>query len=361
MRRLNPLQVQHQTVSGLGLDPQLHALTSVEALSAALRRAAGFLCPCAATSLVRSVLAPMRGLVSDAGATKARIEETLEHLVAHGDLIEYRDLSGAAGSAIVLYAAPCGFVPRSSGSVILVGISADQISALPPDLEARIVTSGFVRHLQPSPHEALRDELVQIGLIEIPYSRWTKAPTLRTAEQHVAHYDHLLAAKPSTGDVQGLVIIDPSAFVRFYPGRWVEPKGRTGRFVARRVQAYGAPLWCYVQLQEGQAEFLLDLPTPNGRWRGCDEAWHLQMAIDSSRRDPQQFGLRGAEGDALDLMLYSPIPMWAQRRWDAVGHRVELPGCLFAYRFPVRESEEETRFAASSMWLQAAPSIAQRV
>jgi hypothetical protein len=298
----------------------------------------------------------MRGLISNAEATKARIEETLEHLVAHGDLIEYRDLSGAASSAIVLYAAPCSFVPRSSGSVILVGVSADQMSALPPDLEARITFVGFVRHLRPTAQENLRDELRQIGLIEIPYDRWIKAPPVYTASQHITRYDDLLTGRPSTGDVPGLVVLDPTVPTRSYRGRWGDPNGRTGRFVARRVQAYGAPLWCYVQLQDGRAQFLLDLPTVNSRWRGCDEAWHLQMAIDSVRSEPQKFSLSATEAGVCDLLVYSPVPMWAQRRWDAIGHRVDAAGCLFAYRFPADEVEEETRFAVSSMWLQPTPS-----
>ncbi len=350
MRRLDPIQVEKRSVATLGLDPQRYSLTSTEALAAALRRAAGFLCPCAGSSLIRSVMGPMRGLISEPQAIKAIAEDTLEHLVAHGDLFEYRDLSNSA--AVVLYAAPCAFVPRSSGSIILVGISADQLSALPPDLEARIENSGCVRILRPLPHEKLRDDLLQIGLIEIPYERWTKSPPAESADQHIARCDRLLIAKPSVGEIPSLMILDPVAPVRFYRGRWTEPKGRTGRFMARRNQAYGSPLWCYVELKAGQPQYLLDFPAANSRWRGCDEAWQLQMAIDAERRVPQVFSVRSQQPEMQDLLIYSPIPMWAQRRWDAIGERIDAKGCLIAFRFPASEIEEERRFANSLLWLE---------
>lgn len=358
MRHLDPTQVQARSVAALGLDPGKHSLTSVEAIAAALRRAAGFLCPCAASSLIRGVTEPMRGLVADPQAIKMLAEDTLDQLIAHGDLFEYRDLSSSSLSAMILYAAPCGFVSRTSGSVILIGISADQLSALPPDLEARIESLGCVRVLRPLPNENLRDDLLQIGLIEIPYERWTKAPPDRSADHHIAQCDHLLTAKPSSGDIPGLMILDPTAPVRFYRGRWIEPRGQTGRFVTRRLQAYGAPLWCYVQLENGQAQYLLDFPATNSHWRGCDEAWHLQMAIDARRGAPQVFSVRSEQSGSRDLLIYSPIPMWAQRRWDAIGERVEAKGSLLAFRFPENEIDEECRIAISSLWLAPAQDVA---
>jgi hypothetical protein len=296
----------------------------------------------------------MRGLVSDPQAVKTLIEDTLEQLIGHGDLFEYRDLSNSSSSAVVLYSAPCGFVTRSSGAVILVGISADQLSALPPDLESRIETVGCIRVLRPLPQEKLRDDLLQIGLIEVPYDRWAKAPPTQSFNMHITQCDHLLSATSSSGHVPGLMILDPTAPVRFYRGRWIEPKGQTGRFVARRLQAYGAPLWCYVQLDDGQAKYLIDFPTAKRRWRGCDEAWHLQMAIDAKRQMPQVFTVRVQHPGTRDFLVHSPIPMWAQRRWDAIGERIEAQGCLLAFRFPDSEIAEESQFAVSSLWLEPA-------
>jgi hypothetical protein len=49
--------------------------------------------------------------------------------------------------------------------------------------------------------------------------------------------------------------------------------------------------------------------------------------------------------------VFSPVPMWARRRWDAVGEPVTLSGCVFAYRFGAAELEEEARFARDVLWL----------
>jgi hypothetical protein len=359
MRRLDPQQVQRRSVEALGLDPNRYSLTSIEAIAGALRRAAGFLCPCAGALLVQSVTAPMKGLISDYNSVTALVEDTLEQLIGLGDLFEYRDLSSSGSSAIVLYSAPCGFVGRSSGAFMLVGISADQLSALPPDLEARIEHVGCVRMLRPLPQEQLRDDLLQLGLVDIPYARWAKAPLIQSSSAHVAQYDHLLRSTASPGDIRGLLILDPSTPVNFYRGRWIEPNNQSGRFVARRSQAYGAPLWCYVHLINGQPQHLLDLPAPIGRWRGCDEAWHLQMAIDAKNGTPQLFDVHSEQQGSQDLLFYSPIPMWAQRRWDAIGLRVEAKHCLFAFRFPEDEINEECQFAMSSLWLSANVSSAQ--
>jgi len=292
----------------------------------------------------------MRGLLSDTQAVSVLVEDTLEQMIALGDFHEYRDLSDS--SAVVLYAAPCAFVPRNNASVVLVGISADQVSALPPDLEARIEAVGCLRVLRPLHGESLRSDLLGIGLIEIPYERWVRAPRAQAADQHVTSYHNRLTSTPSSGDIPGLVILDPASPVRFYRGRWTIPKQQTGNFIARRPQAYGAPLWCYVHLEGGQPQHLLDFPLAHGRWRGCDEAWHLQMAIDALRGQPQEFRLRAVKPETCDLFVYSPIPMWAQRRWEAIGERVDAAGGLMAFRFPDTEIEEESRFARSSMWLE---------
>jgi len=121
--------------------------------------------------------------------------------------------------------------------------------------------------------------------------------------------------------------------------------------VARRSQAYGAQLWCYVQLLNGNPERLIDFPIDGSRWRGCDEAWRLQMAIDAQRGEPQWFRVRPGPGDMRVVEFFSPVPMWARRRWDAVGEPVPSSGCLFAYRMTETELAEELRFVRDVLWL----------
>ena len=353
MRQISAMDVHAQKVAELGLDGRAVDLTSIEAVAGSLRRAASFLCPCAAATLIRSVVRPLRGLVDDMDIVRSLVEETLEALIAHGDLLEQREIGNdkTPGRGTLLYTAPASFVSRQSGAAILLGIVADQLSALPDEFEKRIEYVNHVRRLTSLGDGDLRIELVQLGLIELSYHEWLKSPQTETPGEHIARIDALLNAAQPSRDVPGLLLLDSARPVQYYRGRWVAPRLQTGRFVARRSQAYGADLWCYVQLREGQPESLIDFPIASSRWRACDEAWRLQMAIDAERGEPQRFRLRDGPPGIRMLELFSPLPMWARRRWDAIGEPVPSSGCLFAYRFPENEVTEELAFVHEKLWL----------
>src|SRR5262249_23665431 len=123
MRLVTAAELHAQKVAELGLDAAAIDLTSAEAIAGALRRAAGFLCPCSAASLVRAVIRPLEGLVCDVDALRETVEETLEALTAHGDLLEHRDVSPEedAQAGTLLYAAPPSFVRRESGAILILG------------------------------------------------------------------------------------------------------------------------------------------------------------------------------------------------------------------------------------------------
>ena len=57
------------------------------------------------------------------------------------------------------------------------------------------------------------------------------------------------------------------------------------------------------------------------------------------------------ETDTAVLKFFSPVPMWARRRWDMFGEVVTSKGSLFAYRFDRAELDEEIQFAMERMWL----------
>lgn len=353
MRRLSVAEVHEQKIAELGLDPNALDLTSIEGIAGALRRTASFLCPCTAPTLIRGVVRPLRGLVDDLEAVKAVVEDTLDAMIAHGDILEYDDVEEGPRqkNSATLYAAPAAFVTRKSGTVILLGIASDQLSALPDELDARIEYVNHLRRLSPTPGENLRGDLAQLGLIELAYTDWLRMPPVETAEQHLLRADHLLDAVQPSRDVPGLLLLDSERPVRYYRGRWVEPRSQSGRFVARRSQAYGTQLWCYVQLLNGNPERLTDFPIAGSQWRGCDEAWRLQMAIDAQRGEPQRFRVRPGPGDTGVVEFFSPVPMWARRRWDAIGEPVPSSGCLFAYRLAETELAEEIRFVREALWL----------
>lgn len=353
MRRLTAVQVHAQKIRELALDPDAFDLTTPEGLAGALRRAASYVCPCSAATLVRAVVRPLRGLVPDLETAKVLVEETLEAMISHGDVLEQPDVQdGSSAARVLLYAAPASFVVRQSGLVVLLGVAADHLSPLPSELERRIEYLGHVRRLSPSPAtEDLHSELRQLGLLELTSDAWLKGPKPSTASRAVAASDRALDVVPPSRDIPGLLLLDPTKPVRYYRGRWAELNAQTGRFVARRQQAYGADLWCYVQLANGQPERMIDLPQPGSRWRGCDEAWHLQMAIDAQRGAAQRFRVT-PNGDALVLEFFSPTPAWARRRWDAIGEPIPSAGSLFAYRIPKAEIDEERRFLQEALWLE---------
>src|SRR6266540_795715 len=104
IRTLSPSELHARAVQALALDPTGLDLGTTEALAAAIRRAAGFHCPCSAKTLLRAALQPLTGLIDDAAAIKDTASEVLEAVVAHGDLLEQRIAMGGEESRNLLYA-----------------------------------------------------------------------------------------------------------------------------------------------------------------------------------------------------------------------------------------------------------------
>jgi hypothetical protein len=353
LAKLSANEVNALSVTALGLDGTALDLTSPEVIAEGLRRAASFRCPCTAATLVRSVVEPLRGLVSDLDATRDLVEKTLESVVAHGDILEERELDETSNStSTLLYAAPPAFVMRQSGAVILIGIASSQDATLSEELAGRVEFTSHVRRLKPLPSENLSEELTELGLIEISYENWLKPPPSESVSKKIQQLNRVLDSAAPSRDIPGLLLLDPKRPVKYYPGRWVQPAMQSGRFVARRDQKYGAQLWGYVEMRDGSPEKFIDFPLPKSRWRGCDEAWHLQMAIDAEGGRPQQFKVIPGHRDGGIMQFFSPVPMWARRRWDATGELVDLVGCLFAYQFNNSEMAEEIRFVCESLWLK---------
>jgi len=293
----------------------------------------------------------VKGLVEEIEAFRDSVWDTLEAMIAHGDFLEHVEIEESSNATLV-YGAPFGFIARDSGVVILLGVSSNQLSSLPSDLADRVDYVKHLRRLRPLPDEDLSVVLPQLGLRKVSYLGWLQSPGDEAPDQHISKLDRLLDAGSASGAVPGFSILDPDQPVRYYRGRWREVRADSGRFVARRDQAYGSNLWCYVELISGEPQKLLDFPLGGSRWRGCDEAWRLQMAIDAQRGNPQRFRLLpGAEAGTV-IQFFSPVPAWAQRRWDALGEPTTNQGCLFAYRLAESEVAEELRFTRGTLWLE---------
>jgi hypothetical protein len=355
MKLLSKEEVHAHSVQDLGLDPSSLDLFSVEGIAASLRRAAAFLCPCSARTLTRAAIEPIEELASDSNQLRETVEETLQKLVGYGDLLEHREFEPQIGTepSSLLYAAPASFVARKSGAAILLGI-VPEISTMPEEIAGRIQYVNHVRRIPPNAAFDVHMSLRQLGLIELSYEGWTKAPRPESFQQLLNRFNERLSEAPPSGETLGLILLDSSKPVRYYRGRWVETKSQTGQFVARRPQAYGADLWCYVEMSNGEPIKFVDLPCGPSRVRGCDEAWRIQLAKDAQHGNPQVFRVRSGPGASRIIDFFSPVPMWAQRRWDALGEPIPSAGCLFSYRFSEEEVAEEINFASEMLWLAEA-------
>lgn len=325
-------------------------------LAALVRRNAGVCCPCSHATLRASLLECLQYLSEDRLSLRDEIDSVIGGLIVAGDLLELNDVAieDSAMRGTWLFAAPPAFVVRPSGSIFLVGIVPDQDAFLPLRFASRVVYEGFARMLVSHPNEDLAAELCEQGLRELSEASWLKAPKRESAEQLLEHYKRCLAWQPPSGPIQDLQILDPARPVTYYRGRWTAPIDHSGTFVAKRPQEFGAPIWCFVALEAGVAIRLLDLPLKKTRWRGCDVAWHLQMAIDSYRHNPQLYRRRfGSDGVRLDF--FSPLPEWSQRRLMILGRALPREGSLLSYWVPASEAVVEERFLQEQLWLSYTP------
>ena len=338
-----------RTSLGIGIEPT--GLDDI-LLAGLLRRAAGIHCPCSRTALRAALTESLAYLQPDLGILADRLDNLIEAMIVAGDLLELSDVAtddpDAKGTWV--FAAPPSFVVRRTGSIFLTGIAPDQDIFLPEHLALRVVRSHVTQFIAPEPGEDLIEQLIAHGLHQLSESVWLRSPKAQTPEQLIQRFENQLASQPTCGPVSGLEILDRDTKVTYYRGRWGAPRGQTGTFVARRPQEFGAPLWSFAELADGTLKRIVDLPPRHFRWRGCDAAWHLQMAIDGVAGHPQQYR-RSATDAGVRFDFFSPLPLWAQRRLMVLGHERPRSRSLFAYEIPVAEAAEEEKNLQENLWL----------
>jgi hypothetical protein len=345
-------QVIAESRALLGLPPGDSNGADEAMLAASLRRAAGICCPCSRSTLVNAVIDAFQFLTADSAILAERLDETVERLVAVGDLLELdsvaTDDTDAKGTWV--FPAPPSFVVRPSGNIFILGIVPEEASSLPAFLNARVAHEGCTRVLIPEPSEDLPSTLRGYGLLRISDAAWLKMPKPEPAANLCESMMRRLSALGTSGDIAEISILDPSQPVTYYNGRWRTPNNDTGVFVARRPQAYGAALWGLVRLEQGRAKQFLDFPIKGTRWRGSDTAWHLQMAIDHDKGAPQRYRRsQGSTGTRFDF--FSPLPLWAQRRLTLTGRPVLREKCLLSFVVPDHTATDEEAFLKERLWL----------
>lgn len=353
MKVLSRAEVVQRTLRELGLGRNPASLLTREALACALRRVAGMHCPTSRGALRRAVIEPLADLIDTADGLDELVDEVLEAVIAHGDLLELPEVaSSAERPRTLLYATPPMFLARSSGAVLLLGIAGEQTSLLPPRLERLIEHRGHVRVLPAGAATDIVTHLEDLGFTEISERAWLDPPIPVAPESFIDRFNSALHQQPDAGPVEGLRTIDPDSDTNYYRGRWVDSTPVSRNVVGRRPQRFGADLWCYVTLEDGQPRRLLDLPLGQTRYRACDEAWRLQAAIDAVSGNPQHLRIRPGAAGGWTFDVFSPLPMWLVRRWDAVGTQHERsPGALLSYNFDSEDIDEEASFACDMMWL----------
>lgn len=348
---LTPDEVISYCRSVLGLETD-NAVIDDALLAALLRRCAGFLCPCSRASLRVTLFDSMSHLGTDTDTLADRIDSLIEDMLVVGDLLELSDVAtedpNVRGTWI--FAAPPSFVVRKNGSIYLTGLVPDQDSFLPASLESRILYSRVTRSIISEPQENLSEILVESGLNQLSESVWLKTPDYQSPEQLITKFEERLAGESLCGPIQDIQILDPATKVNYYRGRWGAPKKQTGTFVARRPREFGAPIWSFVELNDGEPQRIIDLPMSNYRWRGCDAAWHLQMAIDYCRKFPQQYR-RQTTSAGICLDFFSPLPLWSERRLMIFGQKIFRKNSLFSYEISMPEVGEEERYLQECLWL----------
>lgn len=348
---ISPRDVISHCRSALGVKPGGTVIDDAF-LAALLRHAAGMMCPCSRTALRAAIVESLSSLHELGDDLPSRLEDLTEELIVAGDLLELSDVT--IGDAEVkgtwVFSSPPAFVERRSGSIFLIGIVPDHDVVLPEALSRRVVHSDNTRFIEPQPGEDLVGILAAEGLTQMVESVWLKAPKAQPASEHIGKLMQRMASEPPCTPISGIDIIDPDTKPTFYRGRWTVPSNQTGTFIARRPKEFGAPIWCAAELNEGVLVRVVDLLLGTYRWRACDAAWHLQMAIDRENGRPQRYRILG-EGNARRFDFFSPLPLWAERRLMVFGRKCQGQRSLFSYEIPASEASQEEEFLQQNLWL----------
>jgi hypothetical protein len=344
MTHVSTDDAKRMAVEAAGFDPLRYSCSAPE-VSASLI-AASFYSPCSARSLVRTVAESLQGLL-DGDDVAGSIEAVLDELLAYGDLVE---VERTASSGRLVYTTPPTFVTLASGRILLLGVCPESVEWLPATLSGRVAHRGHVRSLPPGIGATAGSLLKDAGYYELPHKLWLHAPKPTTASQVYERYVALLNENGGLTEPTGIAIVDPARPVRYYKGRW-KPAAGTGFFVARREQRYGAPLWSFIKLLDGRLSSLVDLPVDGTGWRGCDEAWWLQAAIDACGSPQYADASPIPDSDHVRLRFFAPLPRWVKRQLDVLGEPGTAKGALFSYDVPATDLNFIRQFLAQHVWL----------
>lgn len=359
VQRCDGHEVAARAVAVLGLNDTVVDLFSEEGICASLRRAASFLCPASPRQLVDAVLDALRPLKPD--IEREDLMQALDNLVSVGDLLELRPTGGRTR---LLFLGPPSYVEMRPGHFLLLGIRPNAGQILSEEsLGAVVAYESHTRSVVLHSNEGI-EALAAMGLHRLRPEQWAQAPRQDASSSVVEMARRQLISSRTPGNVSDLELIDPTTSVRYYKGRWREPKPTDqGIFIGRRPQAYGAPLWCAIEIAEGVPQSVLDFPVDSPTAPGWDEARRLQAAIDAERGSPQVCRVRADDQSSGTRIFdfFVPLPSWAIRYLNLIGVPVpKAPGSLFSYRVPDGVDSKVREFLSKSLWMTVTEEVQGR-
>lgn len=341
---ISAAQVADAAIHVVNLEQTGADLFSEEMLCASILRAASFTSPTTRRKLRQDVVAILRGLQGETDTLGEDVASALRALVSNGDLLEI-DVDG--GTQIFL--GPPSYVALSSGAFLLIGVRPD---GEPIGDDALLALIEFEKHIRIVRSPGAEKALKAAALQEIPLQSWLSHPRSVNSDELLNSYRERLQASGASGLLEGIELLDPDSPTTYYRGRWRQPRASDGgSFLARRPRAYGANLWCFVEIDGGETTRVLDLPALDPLSTGRDEGWRLQAAVDADNGHPQLLSITSTNPGRAKLNFYSPIPSWAQRYLDTIALPVSRsPGCLFGYVIDRSELEDAVAFLKALLW-----------
>jgi hypothetical protein len=348
---VNPVDVLRSARNALGFNERGTILIDEPFLCEVLRRSLAHISPCSSSSLISRVLDTLQFLELDQSQLKERIERQVENLILGGDFLETSQSSiSIASNSRWLHLASPTFIIRKSKTVYLFGSSKDGVIPLPQTLKSRIIYDGFIRHMKGESGENIGPILRDLGWLELSERTWMKTPKQILDKDFVQSLLTHLEEQPESGPMENLEIFQSKERSRNYSRRWKNPTNETGNFVCRRPQAYGAPIWGMCKVEDGITKKHLSFPYKYSPWRGCDQAWHIMLGVDSMEGMPQEIVVQ-EERESVKILFFSPIPMWAIRRLLLIGKPIPNASALYGFTVPVREFDSELEILKNNLWL----------
>lgn len=323
---------------------------SIEVMAAVLRRAAASTCPCPREAIIDIATGALNGL-DESESIKARVREVLDRLVVIGDLLELGNTSSLPGAAADdwIYCAPPTFVVQD-GSVLILGIEAEDQAAMPLSLRHSMQSRRELRFIPGTAVGEIAQQLIEAGYLEIQRAAWMRLPPERTADQFRDEVVRRLQDSGGRGELEGLKVLGQSRGATHFAARWAPPGTQTGYFVGRRPQAFGSPIWVFVELDQGRTTRYLDLPWSGARFRGCDHGWRIQSALDALAGTPQSYRVAFVSEELDRYEFTSPLPLWVERRLRIHGKKVRAGGALIAYELARNSDHGIDGLVQSHMW-----------